>query len=175
MKITIESAPVIFLDIDGVLNGHRSFGNGYCGIECENVDRFNRILAAHQSVKIVICSAWRYMFHGGEVTRRGFEYMLLTHGVDARERIAGFTETDEATVDWLNAPLRTKDGKRGEDIRRFQIQRFVESESIKHFLVIDDLNLSMPEQIQTNGAAGLSDADVDAVLNRLLSFHDQSK
>jgi len=72
---------VIFLDIDGVLNGHEFCEHAKsCGINPECVCELNRIIAATDA-KIVLSSAWRYMVHGGALTLKGFEYMLRTHGV----------------------------------------------------------------------------------------------
>jgi hypothetical protein len=44
---------VIFLDIDGVLNGHQKHENGYCGIYPECVTRFNRLLDAVPNAMVV--------------------------------------------------------------------------------------------------------------------------
>lgn len=87
--------PVIFLDIDGVLNGHDynpvSQSNP---IWPEKIMLLNHILQK-TGAKIVICSAWRYMVHGGAITLTGFEYLLRTHGLMAG-RIIGATCSDES-------------------------------------------------------------------------------
>lgn len=82
---------VIFLDIDGVLNDHTQMENHYCGTKYECVQQFNRILDAVPEAKIVISSAWRYMILRGDVTLKGFEMLLLTHGVKCHERVIGHT------------------------------------------------------------------------------------
>ncbi len=72
--------PFIFLDIDGVLNGHNPHGNGYCGLNHDSVYILNGILEA-TSAKIVVASAWRYFVLRGEMTIAGFGGMLCTHGL----------------------------------------------------------------------------------------------
>lgn len=104
--------PLIFLDIDGVLNKH---GYNRCSdvesstLEPEAVARLNRIIR-ESDAEIVLSSAWRYMVHGGAMTLGGFEYLLRTHGVAAKGRLIGLTATDEAIpnrgqqiTEWLNA------------------------------------------------------------------------
>lgn len=87
---------VIFLDIDGVLNGHKKMPNGYCTIATAHIQRLNRVLVQTQA-KIVISSAWRYLVSGGSMTLKGFEYLLRTHGLTAENEpvIVGITPTDE--------------------------------------------------------------------------------
>lgn len=73
--------PFIFLDIDGVLNGHNRHANGYCGCDADNVRVLNGIL--HQTgAKIVVASAWRYFVLRGEMTIAGFAGMMCTHGLN---------------------------------------------------------------------------------------------
>lgn len=86
---------VIFLDIDGVLNDHRPHGNGYCGFKSECVSAFNQLLAAVPDAQIVVSSAWRYMIIGADMSRKGFEYLLLVGGVDCKGRVRGWTASDE--------------------------------------------------------------------------------
>lgn len=85
---------LIFLDIDGVLNGHdwdpKAVSNR---IRPECVQRLNRIVRATEA-RIVLSSAWRYMVHMKALTLLGFEYLLRTHG-GAGLRIIGLTEPDE--------------------------------------------------------------------------------
>ena len=91
---TLRRTPILFLDIDGVLNGH-----GYnpeslsCSIDTRCVACLNHILKQTDAM-IVISSAWRYMILGGAMTLTGFDYMLRTHGVIA-SRVAGHTLSDE--------------------------------------------------------------------------------
>lgn len=89
-------APVLFLDIDGVLNDHqynpRSKSNTLLP---RQVKHLNTIIDA-VAPAIVIASAWRYMINGGAITTQGFNYLLRTHGVDARVNVIGTTAPDES-------------------------------------------------------------------------------
>lgn len=118
---------VIFLDIDGVLNRHQQHENGYCGTDPECVRHFNRLLANAPDWKIVISSAWRYLILNGAMTLKGFESMLLTHGLNVKDRIAGRTRADHHR----------------DEPRRLQITDWLaeQSETVESILVIDDLEL----------------------------------
>jgi len=70
---------VLFLDIDGVLNGHQRHDNGYCGIDPVKVELLNGIVEASRC-RIVLASAWRYMILGGDMTLKGFGHLLATYG-----------------------------------------------------------------------------------------------
>lgn len=159
---------VIFLDIDGVLNGHgfdRSAQS--CTIRPDCVVRFNRLLR-ETGAKVVLSSAWRYMVTGGAMTVRGFEYMLRTHGV-AGCHIIGHTCTDEECAG-----------------RGKQIRRWVEESPygpIDAYVVLDDEEYDIREPsptfnhagtnahpfVRTDGKVGLTDADVEAAVRLLLS------
>lgn len=147
---TVSDRQFIFLDIDGVLNGHEQHDNGCCGMRADCVERFNRILKEFTGVQIVISSAWRYLVTCNSMTPSGFESLLLTHGLNVHGRIEGFCRHDysrdepriNVILDWLktNAP------------------------QCESWLAIDDLFLSDdPRCIQTDEKAGLTDDDVRRV------------
>lgn len=133
---------VIFLDIDGVLNGHQKHPNGLCGIEKENVTALNKLLDALPDLKIVISSAWRYMIPEA-MTLRGFEYLLLVCGANAKERVIGTTVRDEVA-----------------STRGAQIKEYLRTNKIKKYLIIDDMGFDFFEQglkyLLTNGQTGLT-------------------
>jgi len=91
------SKPVIFLDIDGVLNRCNKLENGYYGTEKDCVEQFNRILTSTDS-EFVVSSSWRYMVHEESMTIVGFANMLKTHGILA-DRMIGITVSDEVEKD----------------------------------------------------------------------------
>lgn len=70
---------ILFLDVDGVLNGHERHDNGYCGID-ENRVRYLDLIVERTGCRIVLASAWRYMILGGQMTLHGFGYLLSIHG-----------------------------------------------------------------------------------------------
>lgn len=155
---------ILFLDIDGVLNDHGQMMNLYCGIHADKVARLNTILDAIDC-DIVISSAWRYMILGGEMSLKGFEYMLLSHGLKCNNKIIGCTPPDE-DIDtrgkqiawWINVELPTI------------LQR--KRKNRHKYVVIDDLDQERGIQIseaghklvQTNGSIGLTDKDVEKVI-----------
>lgn len=79
---------LLFLDIDGVLNGHEQHKNLYCGLCPRCVERCNFILDA-TSAKIVLVSAWRYFILRGEMTLVGFNGLMQTHGLN-RDSVIGY-------------------------------------------------------------------------------------
>lgn len=86
---------IIFLDIDGVLNGHEFNAEAQSGnIRNECVQHLNRIIRL-TGAKIVLSSAWRYIVHGKQMTLKGFAYMLRTHGFIGIGNLIGVTVADE--------------------------------------------------------------------------------
>jgi hypothetical protein len=170
----LSDAPIIFLDIDGVLNGHDfDAGAQSCTIRPECVREFNRVLAGTGAV-CVLSSAWRYLVTRGDMTLAGFEYMLQTHGV-AGCRLIGHTAPDEHCV-WcghrrtkpnLNhetkqptCPVCDRECEQAAWIRDWL---FHHGSQGRNWLVLDDLPLPGLESrhIWTDGNFGLSSADAD--------------
>lgn len=158
---------VLFLEIDGVLNDHTNLESGYCGVNQRCVSKFNAVLDAFPDLKIVISSAWRYMVLSHKMHLSGFEMLLLTHGVKCHDRIIGHTAPDGRIEDepnhqdpeaWSIAVLKW---------RREQIYEWVRNNGNPQFVVVDDLDLGMPELIQTDGTLGLSVCDVDYLMKRI--------
>ena len=153
---------IIFLDIDGVLNDHGRMMNLYCGIQKDKVEHLNKIIDA-TDCKIVISSAWRYMILGGEMTTKGFEYMLLTHGLKCHNRIIACTLSDE------DIPTRgLQISYRIEKLKSYIKEEF-------KYVVIDDLNeengIKISEAghplVQTKGDVGLTEEHVNLVISLL--------
>lgn len=149
---------VIFLDIDGVLNGHEKWENGYCGINPFNVQELNKVLNLLPSVKLVISSSWRYMIPEA-MTLKGFEYLLLISGLNCKERLIGVTERDEVC------------NTRGKQIRRY-LQQHPE---IIRYIVIDDVEHDFEEQninfILTNSKEGLVEKQARDIFKFLAINH----
>lgn len=134
---------VLFLDIDGVLNGHqfnvRAQSNGILrhAIKCLNH------VVAETDCKIVLSSAWRYMIHGQQMTKLGFAYMLRTHG---------------------GVGIRIEDVTcRDEDIhgRGNQIAAWLRTHPVESFAVVDDEWYEGPlfvrrRTVLTDGRVGLT-------------------
>lgn len=145
-----KTYPIVFLDIDGVLNDHdyneTSQSNSMIP-EC--VERLNRILS-ETDARIVLSSAWRYMLIGKAMSVIGFDYLLRTHGVVAN-RLVGRTPADEEIKE-----------------RGWQIQQWrKENDHSGRYVVIDDMDLHISKLhpfVQTDGDIGLTDADADKAI-----------
>ncbi len=139
--------PIIFLDIDGVLNDHGRILNYYCGIQKDKVDRLNEITTS-VGADLVISSAWRYMIIGEDMTDRGFQYLLNTHGVMAD--VVGHTCSDELIQGRAN-----------------QITEYMKGDNyslLNKYIVIDDLYIEGHPFIRTQFDVGLSDKNVEEVI-----------
>lgn len=145
------SNPIIYLDIDGVLNGHERHPNGYCGMKPSALRAMNYLLAEVPEAMIVVTSAWRYLVHNQQMTVTGLESLLLTHGLACHRRIAGITGPDEPywppnpTEDYADPSVRVR-----------QIEADVAERKPGRWLVLDDLPLPMDRLLKTNGGVGLT-------------------
>jgi hypothetical protein len=149
VEYTAES-PLLFLDIDGVLNGHdysQESMSTFISREC--VDELNRVLK-ETGAYLVLSSAWRYMILGRTMTVVGFDYMLRTHGVIAR-RLVGRTCADEEVKE-----------------RGWQIQEWRQVNDHKgRYAVVDDMDLHISPLhpfVQTDGQRGLSSENADRLI-----------
>ncbi len=156
--------PLIFLDIDGVLNPHNYIDGDVKStvIQQDNVRVLNEILR-RADAEIVLSSAWRYMIPDA-VTLKGFEYLLRSHGVAADQRLIGYTCRDKAVP------------KRGD-----QIARWLWTNGSRPYVVIDDggrdretgkwndmgMTAAKHPVVWTDGAKGLQDFHVDIVVGIL--------
>jgi len=162
---------VLFLDIDGVLNGHEYDPCAEsCKIKPECVKQLNRIIERTDAA-IVLSSAWRYMVLNGAMTLSGFSYMLRTHGVTKYLNLIG------------TLPLDTKqvEGDEGAILRAESIVKWLEDREARGddktiewpiWAAVDDLGLwdeTNPNFVRTDGTVGLTEANADrliALLNR---------
>lgn len=154
---------IVFLDIDGVLNGHQfNKASGCYTINRACVNAFNKIFELGLQLDFVISSAWRYMILGKAMTYEGFSYMMFTHGVDRRFRLMSITDSDEETI--KNHNLDPSQLYERTTVRDLQVADSVSMfdgilDGEKLFLVIDDLNLNVPKGcgfIRTDGNVGFT-------------------
>lgn len=85
--------PLIFLDIDGVLNTSCVFDRRERFINPENMNALN-LLLDETGANLVISSAWRYLITDKLMTLEGFHHMLTTHGLAYERHVIGKTEHD---------------------------------------------------------------------------------
>ena len=135
MKPLAEPAPILFLDIDGVLNCHdfdqKAMSNM---IDAVKVGHLNDILEETGAV-VVLSSAWRYLVHRGDMTLAGLDWLLRSHGIRS-DRLIGITRPD--TMVWystrkgpVSKPIPDERGKQITDWLK-------EHQHTGRYLVIDD-------------------------------------
>lgn len=142
---------LIFLDIDGVLNSnaieHVSLLSDPFGwtvvpqILPKCVRNLNAIVGSTEA-KLVLSSAWRYSILNGDMTLRGFESLLRSHGV--RGTLLGHTRLD-----------------RDDEPRWMQIRDWLrEKTPSANYCILDDDPDAFGGRpgVQTNGN-GLTEAD----------------
>lgn len=142
---------VVFLDIDGVLNGHEyDVQAKSCTIKQECVKYFNVLMETN--VQLVLSSAWRYQILRGATTLRGFEHLLQSHGCRVSGRLIGHTRED----------------KNVDEPRAVQIEEWLNKRpEVTRYCVVDDMDLGftwhgMPF-VQTDGAYGINLDNVSAI------------
>jgi hypothetical protein len=107
--------PILFLDIDGVLNDH----TWHQPADSTTIDKpcmnwLNKNIA-ETDCDIVISSAWRYLILGRAMTSLGFYQMLRTHGLDKNACIVGLTHSDE--VRNIDGVFASQESNRGQQIQ----------------------------------------------------------
>lgn len=135
----------LFLDIDGVLNNHQAYANGYCGIDQHCMSNLNYVINQTNCV-LVISSAWRYMIPEA-MNLLGFEYMLKTHG--CLGKVVGATIRDEDT------PTREN-----------QILAYAQH-LVDYWAVVDDLPLQIINFVRTDGRLGLQRHEAERLIKIL--------
>ena len=170
---------ILFLDIDGVLNGHEWDDEAKsCNIRRECVAHLNRVVR-ETGCRIVLSSAWRYIVHGGDMTLRGFGYMLRTHGVvtevGATRLIVGLTRKDDDSVD----PKGLRPDERARQIRDWlKVEMPLDErrapnglDTLAAFAAVDDEDHGFAEHgipfVKTDGKRGLTAADADRLIELL--------
>lgn len=156
------SQPILFFDVDGVLNGHdydaRARSNT---INPRCVDHLNQVIEA-TDCRLVISSAWRYMIHGNAMSLRGFEYLLRTHRLAVTDRLCGFTRPDTPDEGQAQDPAH----------RGRQILEWVDAYGDgARWAAVDDLDLStvLPAGrfLRTDGLRGLTWSDAQQLIRLL--------
>lgn len=159
----------IFLDVDGVLNDHRRWANGYSPMQPELVRHLNVLLAGVPKAMIVLSSAWRYSFPDV----RSIETVLCVHGANARGRVHGATcsDADVHGIDLDDLPSFDDAAwwsHNGLTWRVGQILRYVRENAVERYVVLDDLALDVPNLVKTDGKVGLTPALVTQAMRVLL-------
>lgn len=159
-------SPIVFLDIDGVLNGHGMDPMSLCGeIHPDKIRRLNRLLFI-TGAKIVLSSAWRYIIHRHEAKLQGIDWLLRSHGLHSG-RLHGITRADTMEPGEWDGRYWPVVNERGRQISDWLHDNWIRQpygEKLR-YVVIDDLDLGISEAghplVLTDGRVGLTDADVD--------------
>lgn len=159
-----RSRPIIFLDIDGVLNRCGNPNGVGRMFEPECVWALSWIVEKTNAA-IVLSSSWRYMTFDSEdskaaMTLSGFEYLLRTHGLKVSTVspiLVGATEADDV-----------------ECRREYQIANWARLNRVKQYVAIDDANLgcclrgpAKSDFVKTDGSVGLTIDNAIEVVRRL--------
>jgi len=145
-----KRTPIIFLDIDGVLNsGFLHPKLHYATIDPVLARRLGMILE-ETDARIVLISAWRYLVHGGSMTLSGLRALFLSHWIDGTKII----------------DITRKDATKTRSDRGPQISEWLSAnpERVSRYLVIDNMDLEVTAcghpLILVDGSIGLTDSNV---------------
>ncbi len=158
--------PLLFLDIDGVLNRHDEVDPEVMSgvILDEKVALLNFVLK-HTDSQLVLSSAWRYLAYRDEMAVSGLSWLLRSHGI--YNRLVGITRADtmlakivpnmqDARQLWTHFP---SENERGSQIAGWLLAHNHQA----RYAVVDDLDLGIRADghpfVQTDGKQGLTAND----------------
>lgn len=139
----------VFLDIDGVLNHYNWVIRGDLPFDPQCMKLLN-LLVSRSQCKVVVSSAWRHLIAPDNMTVKGFENMLRTHGFKHQGVVIDRTVSDEELFG-----------------RSAQISHWLKCHPHKHYVVLDDNEIVDHPQVQPNGLTGLTMVDVKSALTLL--------
>lgn len=161
--------PIIFLDVDGVLNSYDQLEESkrLRGMAPKHVAELARVLR-ETDAKVVVSSVWRFELNDDGSSRRGtrFRDELLEKGDDGRlvlKRIIGRTKDL-----WGKAPDK-------KNVRGFEIQTWREEHGhVGSFVIVDDdsdMGPLKPRLVKTDNALGLTRKEGDEMIRLLTEVH----
>ncbi len=149
-----RNRPIIFLDIDGVLNRCGNLNGTGRMFEPECTWALKWVIEKTNAA-IVLSSSWRYYVldtdeFPSSMTLSGFEFLLRTHGLcpfGVHPVVVGTTAKD--------LPDNRLDGRL---MRCEQIQEWIDRHKPERYVAIDDADLGMEfcEFVKTDGSVGLT-------------------
>ena len=150
---------IIFLDIDGVLNHHKTrtiTRDGWCFVEDYMVQNLALIIR-NTNAKIVLSSTWRIDWNQEDESRNGLCFEDLRnkfheYGIDIMDKTGPTRHT------------------RGQEIEEWLANWDWNKEPIEHFVIIDDMADIAPFQanfIQTDPSKGLTFFKAQEIINFL--------
>lgn len=153
--------PVIFLDIDGVLNSDSHDYLGENWPECcydPNMCAKLRYVLDQTGAKIVLSSTWREE-----------DYLWQRMPVIFAEWGVGHAPIDKTTSDNLVLPRKLSDYTWSERNRAAQILKWVDENKPTTWIAIDDLALTLPDEhfVRTHPNMGLTKEKAQEALDKL--------
>lgn len=128
----LDPIAVVFLDIDGVLNGGWCKEFEFDWTKPEAVAAFNRIMA-ETGARVVVSSSWRL-----ENSLNDIKAFLFDHGIDSTIEFIGVTPEIDFEVEWHGDLLELPDA-RIKEIRAWLNQH----PEVQHFVVLDDQDIRL--------------------------------
>lgn len=192
-KPIVKDINILFLDIDGVLNyASRTPANSYNGrflngeeIEPKLVKKFNKVCGAIPNLKIVVSSSWR-----GNMKRTiwalrnaGFLYIEDIIGATPRARAVMEKYHNDQVIE-LKPPYTLLYDRRGQQILKWFLDNPGISKRMNNFVILDDekydisgrMGFNFLDQyfIQTNSDIGLSNANVQSIINHFVGEKNET-
>ena len=192
-KPIVKDINILFLDIDGVLNyASRTPTNSYNGrflngeeIEPKLVKKFNKVCGAIPNLKIVVSSSWR-----GNMKRTiwalrnaGFLYIEDIIGATPRARAVMEKYHNDQVIE-LKPPYTLLYDRRGQQILKWFLDNPGISKRMNNFIILDDekydisgrMGFNFLDQyfIQTNSDIGLSNANVQSIINHFIGEKNET-
>lgn len=151
---------VIFLDIDGVLNGRRSFSPLFpceplvCGLEQKKIDRL-RTIVQKTGARLVLSSTWRIEFDSN---------MIPSSSIG--QALSDLFQSNEI-------PLYSRTSSQSISSRAYEVQEWLdEHPNVSSFLIIDDNDFGwgnlLPRWLRINPAIGLTQKDAKIAIRMLM-------
>lgn len=140
---------ILFLDIDGVLNGVK----GYSFIENDLCLLLNKAIAKFPDLKIVISSSWASYINEKYMTLDGFGIMLHACGLNTYK---------SGVIAYLDERVH-----RGPIERAKAIEEYANKHLIEKWVAIDDMELPIEEGNFVHIVGSLQERHVDELIEKL--------
>lgn len=155
------TTPLIFLDVDGVLNTHDYDAYAKSNpIHRDKVELLNHIIF-ETNAKIVLSSAWRYLVHRQEMTITGLNWLFRSHGLVAH-----------AIVDITSEDIPGPGMRQIYNERAYQVEKYlIDNNPNVNYVIIDDNDFDFTIRqlnfVQTQVETGLTKTDVEQAISFL--------
>lgn len=139
----MHKSPILFLDIDGVLNKRSPIWNQQC---CAMIDSVIEVI----NCDIVLSSAWRSLIKIGNISLSGFNILFQSHGIINANVIRSIDDDD---FDAISSKSKL-------------ILADVDKHQPLVWCAIDDDDLGLPDQHFVRVENGCTRADADSLISK---------